>query len=368
MSDVCGDTTTRIKARTLTNAGDSIGSITSNIDAAIASIENSTDCDAIKAALSITGNELEQLVAGVTSQIEQLAQKFLPIVKLPGSFKKILGWAKKLVTGMIAPQLEAYIRLTQQLIKLAQATNRLMQTIDQVIPRLEQCAIDAVNEQIYGLRSEIDTTINSVILSISNSINTELCDLGPSLTALGATLNDSVINTQQVVLAGRSIAEQADASIAATLNTISTIGSSLQQIAPITFNIDTSSAEAFNESIAAGAFDEFQQSVDDFVSLVLPTNTSPPTVTGTAQLGETLTVSTGTWEGDPTFSYQWYRNEVPIVGANQATYVLGAADGNQSVITVEVTGTNQNGDDIAEPSPITTTFVTGGLFSFGQRV
>ena len=68
-----------------------------------------------------------------------------------------------------------------------------------------------------------------------------------------------------------------------------------------------------------------------------PGNTAPtgaPTITGTAEVGETLTaVTTGIADADgltsPTYTYQWIRvngTEADIAGENSSTYTLGAAD------------------------------------------
>ena len=68
-----------------------------------------------------------------------------------------------------------------------------------------------------------------------------------------------------------------------------------------------------------------------------PTNTAAtgaPTITGTAQVGETLTaVTTGITDADgltsPTYTYQWIRangTEADIASANSSTYILVAAD------------------------------------------
>jgi hypothetical protein len=64
-----------------------------------------------------------------------------------------------------------------------------------------------------------------------------------------------------------------------------------------------------------------------------PQNVSPPTITGTAQQGQTLTEHDGTWTNEPTsFAYQWQRcdssgaNCAPVSGATAQTYVLGAPD------------------------------------------
>jgi hypothetical protein len=48
----------------------------------------------------------------------------------------------------------------------------------------------------------------------------------------------------------------------------------------------------------------------------LPVNIVAPAVTGTATVGQTLSTTDGTWTGAPapTFSYQWQRNNVNILG------------------------------------------------------
>lgn len=80
-----------------------------------------------------------------------------------------------------------------------------------------------------------------------------------------------------------------------------------------------------------------------------PDNTVIPVITGTAQVGQTLTASTGTWTGTPTpvLTYQWEDDGVPIVGATGATLLLLVAQLG-GVITVVVTGTNPSGTDTAE--------------------
>jgi lysophospholipase L1-like esterase len=76
----------------------------------------------------------------------------------------------------------------------------------------------------------------------------------------------------------------------------------------------------------------------------VPANTVLPVISGTTELGQTLTTTDGTWTGTPapTFTYQWYRNGVAIVGATNNTYVLQSADLG-TTITVVVTATNVAG-------------------------
>ncbi len=80
-----------------------------------------------------------------------------------------------------------------------------------------------------------------------------------------------------------------------------------------------------------------------------PANTAPPTITGTAQQGKTLTEAHGSWTNSPTsFAYQWQRcdsagaNCTPISGATAQTYVLVAADIGHT-IAVQETASNAGG-------------------------
>lgn len=72
-----------------------------------------------------------------------------------------------------------------------------------------------------------------------------------------------------------------------------------------------------------------------------PANTVAPAITGTAQVGQTLTVSNGTWTGNPTptFARQWRANGANISGATATTYVPVVGDIGKT-ITCTVTATN----------------------------
>jgi hypothetical protein len=86
----------------------------------------------------------------------------------------------------------------------------------------------------------------------------------------------------------------------------------------------------------------------------VPANTSPPTVSGTAQPGQTLTASTGSWSGSEpiTFSYQWQRCDEngngcgDARGATSATYTLQNRDANHT-FRVVVTAKNGEGQSTA---------------------
>ena len=89
-----------------------------------------------------------------------------------------------------------------------------------------------------------------------------------------------------------------------------------------------------------------------------PANTTLPSISGTAQQGQTLTASTGVWSGDTpqTYTYQWRRcssgggNCTNISGQTASTYVLGASDVG-ATIRVIVTATNGAGSASATSLP-----------------
>jgi len=77
-----------------------------------------------------------------------------------------------------------------------------------------------------------------------------------------------------------------------------------------------------------------------------PVNSVAPVISGTAERGQTLSSTTGTWSGvgTITYAYQWKRDGSNISGATSATYLLLAADDN-TFITCTVTATDDEGSN-----------------------
>ncbi len=90
-----------------------------------------------------------------------------------------------------------------------------------------------------------------------------------------------------------------------------------------------------------------------------PANTVAPVASGTATVGSTLSVTTGTWTGDATivYTYQWQRAGVNIGSATANTYVLVTADAGTAVRCV-VTGTNGVGNASANSNAISVAALT----------
>jgi hypothetical protein len=97
-----------------------------------------------------------------------------------------------------------------------------------------------------------------------------------------------------------------------------------------------------------------------------PVNTVRPSVTGTAEVGEELTASNGTWTGGVrSFSYQWQRcgsgasNCADVSGASGKTYGVRSADAGNT-LRVIVTATNASGSTTATSDTTGTVSPTPG--------
>ena len=97
------------------------------------------------------------------------------------------------------------------------------------------------------------------------------------------------------------------------------------------------------------------------VTPLLPVNSGLPTITGTAQQGQTLTSGNGTWTNAPSsFTYQWQgctATCTAIAGATNATYVVAATDV-ATTIVVQVTAHNGGGASAPASSAATAVVTT----------
>jgi hypothetical protein len=84
-----------------------------------------------------------------------------------------------------------------------------------------------------------------------------------------------------------------------------------------------------------------------------PVNVTPPAIAGTADIGQMLTVTPGTWSNpDVKLTYQWQRcddtgaNCAPVTGATSTTYTVAATDAGSTFSVVE-TATDRFGKPTA---------------------
>jgi hypothetical protein len=105
-------------------------------------------------------------------------------------------------------------------------------------------------------------------------------------------------------------------------------------------------------------------SLGQTVAGTLPVNTVAPSIAGGTELGDTLTVTPGTWSGvpAPTLTYQWRRDGIAILGETGTTYDIALADSGADIDVVE-TATNAMGAASEASNAITAdTFTVPGPF------
>jgi hypothetical protein len=92
-------------------------------------------------------------------------------------------------------------------------------------------------------------------------------------------------------------------------------------------------------------------------TIAAPVNLSLPTISGTAQGGQTLNVSTGAWAGSPTsYAYQWVRcdtaggNCMSISGAASSSYLVQTVDAGSTLAAI-VTAFNGSGSTAVASAP-----------------
>ena len=85
-----------------------------------------------------------------------------------------------------------------------------------------------------------------------------------------------------------------------------------------------------------------------------PVNTVRPAVTGTPEVGMTLTSTTGTWTNATTYAREWTRDGSPIAGAIGTTYTLEPLDvGHMIAVNITATGTGGEASmDSLEVGPV----------------
>ena len=98
--------------------------------------------------------------------------------------------------------------------------------------------------------------------------------------------------------------------------------------------------DVFNLMVASHLSYEKVENLDTFPEV--PQNDTAPAITGTAEVGETLTVTPGEWTGEPepTLSYQWFRDDgseiFEIEGATSTTYEVTLNDVDHTLFVREL--------------------------------
>jgi hypothetical protein len=123
----------------------------------------------------------------------------------------------------------------------------------------------------------------------------------------------------------------------ATYTTTAADESAVLQCQVIQTNGEGSSIRTSSGEVIVAPFTEKEPPSFSFIAVHKEGN-----YTESGKVGDELTCDPGSWAGNPTFTYQWFRNGSEIAGATSSTYTLVGAD-KGSVIECRIIGTNGDG-------------------------
>ena len=306
----------------------------SSLAASIRQINNSilaeTDCAALQQKVKTALNGIKEDIMSASAEVTRKLDEILPLLSLPLNPAKIPKWLKKFVIGRIMPDLEATINLILRIIEITTALTELIKTINEVLPRLEACAISTVDMIRSEIENEIEKTLLDIKASIEKAIAEAICD---GINAAGISAND-IDNILSGVSNVTSIVNSVDAfkqSVDVVLNdNISRVGSSqalIQDITGIPPVIDTTDVDTFVETATSDEYSNYRTQVQGVLDLPEPVIKVLPVISGFAAVGNTVTCSNGTWTAGANgvvtnfdLSFQWMRQGQEISGANTYQY------------------------------------------------
>ncbi len=128
---------------------------------------------------------------------------------------------------------------------------------------------------------------------------------------------------------------------------------------PTTFTASWTGLEAFSSYLGliqygeTGRFTALSVTTQEGAEPTAPVNLTPPTISGTPRVGETLTADPGTWDTEGLdFALQWQRDGVDIPGATAATYVVTPDDAGAELTGVVTASLDGGPTTVATSAPV----------------
>jgi len=361
MPPVVSDAGCREKLNKKTEEEANLDHIVAFVKEATAKINNATECSELqreaKKALKTLGVNLDDIKASIQKQLDSI----LPITTVPLNPFKLPKYIKKATVGRILPDLEAALREIKKIVQLISALSDLIKVVQQIVPKLEACAI-STRQMVKGFANdELDKVYDRAILKISKEIADAICG---GLTDIGVNIKDVIdaVNTSEdIIRSFEDIKNSAEEFITSTGNLVGGHQTALQDLTGIPPGINTSSSAAFLESVSSNTSTQYFQDISAVFKQPPPDLVTIPTITGDAIVGSVLLCSNGTWSSNgvtnnAAFQYeaQWYRGGLEIKGANTFSYTPVIEDLEQVLHCVIIAGNHLNAEvaQSSDTSPV----------------
>lgn len=174
------------------------------------SVPGEFSCERLELLLDEHVSAVTNVLDGKTAEIAAIMSKYAPILSIPSDPLKIIGWAKKVVTGMVDPQLSAAIKLATELAQLAGALADLASAVANAATRLADCieseirsALDGITDSLMQNATSLFNQATSIyedirddaldqlnyneLLALSTDVQTQIGELDTALTDIGDT-------------------------------------------------------------------------------------------------------------------------------------------------------------------------------------
>jgi len=147
-------------------------------------IRYTTDCEVLLYEVREHLKSVTDDIAAMVKEQASLLEKILPILSLPSPDPiSIVKWLGKLVLGTAYPQLKAYVSYAIQLIEMAQALQNIIAAVQEIGPKLEECAAQVTSPEFL---------LNEALNQVNNATNGMLSKIEQTQVALQNIVGETV--------------------------------------------------------------------------------------------------------------------------------------------------------------------------------
>lgn len=145
--------------------------IAARVDRMTQQLEDITDCDILLEVIDEFVDEVFGILTDTIQEQLQILKDELPLLDLPTSITQIIGYIKKLVLGRIFPRLKAFIKLLKKIAETAAALNRLLQAIQSIPDKIDNCLEAAQADLISSIEGKVQGAIDAVTAPVDDALN-----------------------------------------------------------------------------------------------------------------------------------------------------------------------------------------------------
>jgi hypothetical protein len=123
-----------------------------NPDGSFTSVPGEFSCERLELLLDEHIQAVTDMMDAKTAEISAIMSLYAPILSVPSDPLKIIGWAKKVVTGVAGPQIAAAIQLATEIASLASALAGLASAVANAATRLADCIENEIRTAMEDIR------------------------------------------------------------------------------------------------------------------------------------------------------------------------------------------------------------------------